>query len=40
MSASVYGYDDELEDFKLYEDISASEPRFLGNNTDGIIPDP
>ena len=39
MSVSVYGYDDELEDFKLYEDISASEPRFLGNNTSGLIPD-
>lgn len=43
MSVSVYGYgydNEDLEDFKLYEDISAAEPRFLGNNTDGLIPDP
>jgi hypothetical protein len=41
MSVSVFGYDDELEDFKLYEDISASEPRTLslGNNTSSLIPD-
>jgi len=41
MTLSVYGYDDDLEDFKLYDDISASEARFLnlssiGNNLPDI----
>ena len=29
MTLSGYLYDDELEDFKLYDDISASEARTL-----------
>ena len=38
---SVYGFgDNELDDFKLYEDISASEARTISfNNTDGLLPD-
>jgi hypothetical protein len=33
MTLSVYGFDDdELDDFKLYDDISANEARFLNTS--------
>ena len=40
MTLSAYGYDDDLEDFKLYDDISASEARFLNLSSIGdSLPD-
>ena len=40
LTLSVYGFDDDLEDFKLYEDISAAEARtFNTSSISGYIPD-
>lgn len=40
LTLSVYGYDDDLEDFKLYEDISAAEARtFNTSSISGFLPD-
>ena len=35
MTLSVYGFDDDLEDFKLYDDISASEARTFNFSSIG-----
>ena len=40
MTLSVYGFDDDLEDFKLYDDISASEARTFNFSSIGdSLPD-
>ena len=40
LTLSVYGFDDDLEDFKLYEDISAAEARTFNTSSLGdILPD-
>ena len=40
LTLSVYGFDDDLEDFKLYEDISAAEARtFNTSSISGFLPD-
>ena len=40
MTLSAYGYDDDLEDFKLYDDISAAEARTFNFSSIGnSLPD-
>ena len=40
LTLSAYGFDDDLEDFKLYDDISASEARTFNFSSLGdSLPD-
>ena len=39
MSMSVYAYDEDLEEFELYESVDANEARIFGNDTSSLIPD-
>ena len=40
LTLSVYGFDEDLEDFKLYDDISASEARTFNFSSIGdSLPD-